>query len=172
MKKQFSLSLFFALSVVASAASAGTVTGTLQGPSGLPIKNATLDFNLQQAGLNVGSGAVVPLTVSCYTSANGAVVGLPNPAANVPPNIDYGSGSLPEGIYYIETTFYSGSQETLPSPETQIRLSGAGTLIVSPPTSFPAGATGMRVYIGSASGAGLCRDRPQRGVPTIHNRPP
>jgi hypothetical protein len=154
VKKQSALSLFFfVLSMATFAASAGTVTGTLQGPSGLPVKNATLNFNLQQAGLIVGSGAVVPLTASCYTSSNGAVVGIPNPTTNVLSSINYGSGSLPAGIYYLETTFYSGGQETLPSPEIQIQLSGAGTLIVAPPTSFPAGATGMRVYIGSASGA-------------------
>lgn len=125
----------------------------LQSPSGLPIKNGTLAFNLQQAGLIVGTGAVVPLTANCYTSIDGSVVGLPNPTANVIAAVNYGSGTLPGGIYYVETTFYSGSQETLPSPELRIQLTGTGTLTISPPISFPANAAGMRVYIGATSGA-------------------
>ncbi|MGB8535425.1 MAG: hypothetical protein WCD57_03350 [Acidobacteriaceae bacterium] len=40
----------------------GTVTGTLRGPSGLPVKNGTLNFVLQQAGLAVGTGSIVPTT--------------------------------------------------------------------------------------------------------------
>ena len=59
---------------------------------------------------------------------------------------------LPGGIYYVETTFYSGSQETLPSPELRIQLTGTGTLIISPQISFPTSAAGMRVYIGTTSG--------------------
>jgi hypothetical protein len=137
----------------ASVANAGTVNGTLQGPSGLPVKNGTLAFGLQQAGLIVGTGSVVPLTASCYTSTDGTVVGIPNPLATVISAINYGSGALPGGIYYVETTFYAGSQETLPSPELRIQLTGAGTLTISPPVSFPPNAGGMRVYLGTASGA-------------------
>jgi hypothetical protein len=135
-----------------SSAHAGTVTGTLQGPSGLPVKNGTLAFNLQQAGLIVGTGAVVPITTDCYTSTDGTVVGLPNPTANVISSINYGSGSLAGGIYYVETTFYSGNQESVPSPELRTQLTGAGTLTILPPAGFPANATGMRVYIGTAPG--------------------
>jgi hypothetical protein len=149
LKSKFILLLILA----ASTAYAGTVTGTLQGPSGLPIKNGTLSFNLSQAGLIVGTGSVVPVTASCYTSTNGAVVGLPNPTAQVTSSINYGSGSLPGGIYYVETTFYSSGQETLPSPELRIQLTSSGTLTIGPQASFPSNATGMRVYIGTASGA-------------------
>ena len=52
------LRCLFLLLVSSSALYAGTIAGTLQGPSGLPIKNGTLSFNLLQAGLLAGSGAV------------------------------------------------------------------------------------------------------------------
>lgn len=142
------------LSILAMpSAHAGTIDGMLQGPSGITISNATLNFSLQQAGLIIGSGSVVPLTTSCYTSTDGTVIGIPNPAGNVITSINYGSGSLPAGVYYVETTFYSGSQETLPSPELRLQLTGNGTLTISPQVSFPQNATGMRVYIGTASGS-------------------
>ncbi len=141
---------------VACAAHAGTVTGTLQGPSGLEIKNATLQFDLRQAGLMVGTGSVVPVTASCYTSNDGTVVGLPNPLAMPVASVNLGSGSLPGGVYYVETSFYSvasgGITETLPSPELRIQLSSTGTLTVVPSIPFPANAAGMRVYIGNMSG--------------------
>ncbi len=66
----------------------------MQGPSGLPIKNGTLNFGLQQAGLMVGTGSVVPTTASCYTSADGSVVGLPNPLTLPNVSITYGSGTM------------------------------------------------------------------------------
>lgn len=135
----------------AGAAHAGSITGTLQGPSGLPVSNATLSFTLKQAGLIVGTGAVVPLTTSCYTSTDGSVVGLPNPGSAMVA-VNYGQGGLPGGIYYVETTFYEGSAETLPSPELRIQLTGPGTLTLSPPASFPPNATGMKIYIGNVAG--------------------
>ncbi|MGC2400608.1 MAG: hypothetical protein WA510_12520 [Acidobacteriaceae bacterium] len=136
-----------------STAYSGTVTGTLMGPSGLPIKNGTLSFNLQQAGLLLGTGAVVPITTSCFTSSGGQIVGLPDPAAAAITAISYGSGVMPAGIYYIEYSFYtSGNQETLVGPELKVQLIGSGSLIFSPPASFPAAAAGMRIYIGTTSG--------------------
>jgi hypothetical protein len=148
LKSRISLFLICAL----SSAYAGTITGALQTPNGITIRNATLTFQLQQAGLIIGTGAVVPLAASCYTSIDGTVVGIPNPTADVISSIDYGSGTLPGRIYYIETTFYSGSQETLTSPELRIQLTGAGTLTITPAASVPPNATGMRVYIGTSSG--------------------
>ena len=136
-----------------ASASAGTITGTLLGPSGLPIKNGTLSFNLQQAGLMVGSGSVVPVTASCYTSNDGSVVGLPNPLTLPSPAVSYGSGSLPGGIYYVQYAFYVNGTVTLPSPELKIELTGTGALTFQPPASgLPAGVTGMIVYIGTSSG--------------------
>jgi hypothetical protein len=135
------------------AARAGTVTGRLQGPSGLPVRNGTLSFNLQQAGLIIGTGSIVPLTASCYTSADGSVVGLPNPLANPLASVQAGIGTLPSGIYYVETTYYLGATESLPSPEVRVQLTNPGTLIVTPASNFPSNAAGMRVYIGTASGS-------------------
>ena len=65
--------------MASTAAYAGTVAGSLLGPSGLPVKNGTLTFTLQQAGLMVGSGSVVPTAAQCFTSTDGSVVGMPNP---------------------------------------------------------------------------------------------
>jgi hypothetical protein len=150
MRKLFAL---LALMTGSAAAFAGTVSGTLQGPSGNPIKNATLTFNLQQAGLIVGTGSVVPTTASCYTSTDGTVVGTPNPL--MPPNVSitYGSGTATAGFYYIAYSFYnSAGFSTLASPEVVVQLTGTGSMIISPPATFPANAAGMTVYVGTASG--------------------
>ncbi len=141
------------LTMAAATAYGGTVTGTLQGPSGLPVKNGTLNFSLQQAGLAVGTGSIVPTTAYCYTSTDGSVVGMPNPLSHPAISISYGSGSLAAGTYYVAYTFYgSGSQETLASPELQVQLTGTGSLTFSPPASWPAMALGMRIYVGVTSG--------------------
>ncbi len=142
------------LMMTAAAAYGGTVTGTLQGPSGLPVKNGTLTFTLQQAGLIAGSGSVVPTTASCYTSSDGSVVGLPNPLTLPSTSITYGSGTMAAGIYYVMFTFYdSVGNRSLPSPELQVQLTGTGSLIISPPASFPTNAAGITVYVGTVSGA-------------------
>jgi hypothetical protein len=130
---------------------AGTVGGNLLGPSGLPVKNGTLTFNLQQAGLIVGSGSVVPTSASCYTSADGYVVGLPNPLALPSTSINYGAGTLPGGIYYVQYAFYVNSTATLPSPEGVVQLTSTGEFNVAPPV-IPAGATGIIVYVGAVPG--------------------
>jgi hypothetical protein len=83
----------------AATAYGGTITGTLLGPSGLPIKNGTLNFGLQQAGLMVGTGSVVPTTAQCFTSNDGTVVGIPNPLTLPNTSITYGSGTMAAGIY-------------------------------------------------------------------------
>jgi hypothetical protein len=142
------------LIMAAATAYGGTVTGTLQGPSGLPVKNGTLNFVLQQAGLAVGTGSIVPTTASCYTSSDGSVVGMPNPLPLPSTSITYGSGTMAAGIYYVVFTFYNNSNlETLASPELQVQLTGTGALTISPPATFPANAAGMRVYVGTVSGA-------------------
>jgi len=140
--------------MVTATAYGGTVTGTLQGPSGLPVKNGTLNFVLQQAGLAVGAGSIVPTTAYCYTSTDGSVVGMPNPLSLPSTSITYGSGTMAAGIYYVVFTFYDNSNlETLASPELQVQLTGTGSLTISPAATFPAKAAGMRVYVGTVSGA-------------------
>jgi hypothetical protein len=145
---------FLFLIMATTTAYGGTVTGTLQGPSGLPVKNGTLNFVLQQAGLMVGAGSVVPTTASCYTSADGSVVGLPNPPALPSVAITYGSGTMAAGIYYVVFTFYDASFNlTLASPELEVQLTSTGSLIISPPATFPPNAVGMTVFAGTVSGA-------------------
>jgi hypothetical protein len=142
------------LTLSTATAYGGTVTGTLLGPSGLPIKNGALNFALQQAGLIVGTGSVVPTTAQCFTSSDGSVVGIPNPLTLPNTSITYGTGTMAGGIYYVVFTFYTNSNlETLASPESQIQLTGTGSLIISPPGTLPPGAAGMRVYVGTTSGA-------------------
>jgi hypothetical protein len=135
-------------------ANGGTVTGMLQVPSGIPVKNATLNFSLQQPGLIVGTGSVVPTTASCYTSVDGSVVGIPNPLTLPNVSITYGSGTAAPGIYYIVYSFYSNAgYETLASPELEVQLTGTGSIIVSPPAAFPSNAAGMTIYVGTVSGS-------------------
>ena len=142
-----------AVALICLNATAGTISGTLQTPNGMPIKNGTITFNLTQAGLIIGTGAVVPLTSSCYTSTDGTVVGLPNPLASPIAAVNSGSGTLPGGNYYVEVGFYDSlGHVTLVSPEQVFNASSGGSLIVQPPLSFPAAAVGMDVYIGSSSG--------------------
>ncbi len=142
------------LIIATTTAYGGTVTGTLLGPSGLPIKNGTLSFGLQQAGLIVGTGSVVPTAASCYTSNDGSVVGLPNPLMLPSTSITYGSGTMAAGIYYVVFTFYdSVGNRSLPSPELQVQLTSTGSLIISPPATFPVNAAGITVFVGTTSGA-------------------
>lgn len=146
--------LFGLIALISAVAQAGTITGTLQTPSGLPVKNGTLTFQLQQVGLINGTGAIAATTSQCYTSNDGTVVGLPNPLAMpIVATQTSGAGSLPAGIYYMEITLANNSGETVVSPELQIQLSSTGSLIVSLPTTFPTAATQVNVYIGTARGA-------------------
>jgi hypothetical protein len=82
------LAAFFALALPVYA---GTIQGTFQTPNGTPVKNATLSFQLMQAGLAVGTGAVVPISTPCYTSTDGTVVGIANP--RIPPRFTVGIGT-------------------------------------------------------------------------------
>jgi hypothetical protein len=145
--------ILIALLIAASPAYGGTVSGVVLGPSGLPIKNGTLTFTLQQAGLMVGSGSVVPTSASCSTSTDGSVVGIPNPLSLPVTSISYGPGTMAAGIYYVVYVFYDNQgNRTLGSPELQVQLTGSGSLMVAPPAAFPANAAGMAVYVGAVSG--------------------
>src|SRR5271155_133682 len=118
-----------ALGLGAFPAYGGIVSGTLMGPSGLPIRNGRLGFNLQQAGLIRGSGSVVPVTASCWTSADGSVVGLPNPLTLPSTSITYGSGTMAAGTYYVVFTYLdSAGNRSLPSPELPVQFTGTGSM--------------------------------------------
>ena len=128
----------------------GTVTGTLQGPSGLPVKNGTLSFKLQQAGLIAGTGSIVPSPAYCYTSADGTVVGTANPLTTPTIAVSYGSGNTPAGTYYVQYAFYGNSTATLPSPEIVVQLTGTGQFTLpTPADGVPANMVGMIVYVGA-----------------------
>jgi hypothetical protein len=135
------------------AASAGTVTGTLQSANGTPIKNGTIGFTLSQAGLIVGTGAVVPITSSCYTSTDGSVVGVANPL--LAPSVSTTTiGGLPAGNYYVQLTARtSDGHETLPTPEVIIALPTGGAFTVTYQDPYPSGyVLGVKAYVGTASG--------------------
>lgn len=136
---------------LARGASAGTLTGKFTLPnSALPAAHATLTLRLSQAGIVPGSSALVPSPVVCYTTANGAVTGLPDPLAAPAVTASQGNGSLPAGAYFVEVTTYNSTGESLPSPEAAAVLPAPGALSVEPPP-LPAGAS-YAVYIGTSSG--------------------
>lgn len=136
-----------------TAARAGTLLGRFVLPTtGNGVRNGTLTLALNQAAVVPGSFAIVPQSVACYTSLDGSVVGLPNPA--VPPVVHAiaGTGSLPAGTYFIEITYQGDGGESLASAESVAALGAAGEIEVDPPVVQPSGATGYRIYIGAASG--------------------
>jgi hypothetical protein len=103
---------------------------------------------------NGASGLIVNNAVNCATSNDGTMVGIGNPLA-APITATVFSGTLPAGTYYVEFSFYDFlGHETLASPEGSIVLGSSGGITVNPPTSgIPAGAAGMRIYIGVTSGS-------------------
>src|SRR5437763_8346743 len=133
---------------------AGTVTGQVQlASTGKGVANGILTFTLSQAAVVSGSGLIVTSPVNCYTDSSGNVVGEPTPLLASVVTTMTASGTLPAATYYVRITYYDGSGETVASPETAASLSAQGTLIVNAPARQPAGASGYKVYIGTASGA-------------------
>lgn len=131
-----------------------TLSGTLGSSNGLPAKNYTMTLKPSQQGFLPACQVNLPLAVTCGTSIDGSVVGIPNPLTGTV-NTTSGSGSLSSGVYYSVIAWYdSTGNVTLASPETATTLSGTGSLVVNPPASgVPSNAQGMRVYIGSSSGS-------------------
>lgn len=134
-------------------ASQVTLAGNLRSANGLPSSNYTLSFRPSSQGYIAGCGVNIPTTAACATSADGSVVGLPNPLTTTT-NTTAGTGSLTPGIYYTVYAWYDAAGHiTLPSPESRTQLSSSGSVVVNPPTSgIPAGAVGMQVYISTSSG--------------------
>lgn len=142
------LAAIIALCLLSLPVSAGTVTGTIAAPNTtLPLKNATLTFTLSQSAIVSGSFLTTAGSVSCYTSADGSVVGLPNPLVQPTVTADITSGTVPAGNYDVAISYYDGSSETMVSPVRTVNLSGPGRLIVSAPVLQPANALGYKVYI-------------------------
>jgi hypothetical protein len=128
-----------------------TLIGNLRGANGTPSSNSILTLTPSQAGFIQGCGINIATPVTCATSTDGSVVGIPNPlTATI--DTSGGGGSLPASTYYTVYEWYDAAGHvTLISPET--RISASGTLVVNPPASgMPANAVGMDVFIGTAAG--------------------
>jgi hypothetical protein len=128
-----------------------TLTGSLRGANGTPSSNSILTLTPSQAGFIQGCAIDIATPVTCATSTDGSVVGIPNPlTATI--DTSGGSGSLPAGTYYTVYEWYDAAGHvTLASPET--RISATSALVVNPPASgVPTNAVGMDVFIGTASG--------------------
>ena len=153
MLRRTSVLLLTALTSIAARAQYVTLTGTLQSAGGAPLASGELAFTPTQWMYIAGTGVVVDSTVNCATSPAGGVVGIANPQGT-PSAIAQGGGTLPAGLYYVEYAWHDAvGHITGASPEQQVQLSAAGSLLVQPPQSgMPTAAAGMDIYIGTASG--------------------
>ncbi len=134
-------------------ARAGTIKGRITLPGGgASLANGTLQFRLSQAAAVPGSALVAPLSVSCATSNDGSVVGLPTPLSAPALLAIPGNGTLAAGWYFARWTFQGDSGETLPGPEGSIYLASAGSLQVSAPAAVPTGTAVLGLYVGTSSG--------------------
>jgi len=126
--------------------------GSLSSASGLPAKNATLTFTPSQVFFVAGTSLVVS-SAQCGTDTNGSVVGIGNPVLGPRVTAQF-TGTLTPGNYYVQFTWYDQfGNQTLPSPEVAVQLTSTGELQILPPVGTgPPQATGMNVYIGTASG--------------------
>ncbi|HXR96981.1 MAG TPA: hypothetical protein VN709_03975 [Terriglobales bacterium] len=118
------------------------------------VANGTLLLTLSQAAVLPGSFAIVPATAACATSADGSVVGVPNPIATPVGAATAGAGTLAAGTYFVVISYTGPAATTsIASPELILTLPAAGKLQINAPVVQPAAATGFAVYIGTASGA-------------------
>jgi hypothetical protein len=156
MKKLIAVSaLTFAIFVFLASelCRAGTITGFIQTPTGGPVANGALTFNLSQGAVLPGTSTLVTNQVSCYTTSVGSIVGMPDPlvAPVVAPNTS--SGTLPAGTYYVKIYYFNVTSYSNSSPETTVVLSSTGQLQVSAPAFQPPSASGYVVAISTTSGA-------------------
>lgn len=150
--KRWLLAFLIAVFPLAAQAQYVTLVGTIQGSNGVTAQNYTISFTPQQWLFVAGTSLTISTTNTCATSVDGSVVGLGNPLQTVTVTPAF-TGSLPPGNYYVEYTFYTGSAQTLPSPEMLVQLTSTGTITVNAPAAgVPPGALGMLVYIGTTSG--------------------
>ena len=132
-----------------------TLSGVLQAANGLPAANYTLSFTINQWGFIGGSGVVVNTTTYCGTDSVGNVVGVASPAQQSLNTPSYSGGSLAAANYFVEFAWYTSTGAvTQVSPESTAQLTATGNLQIAPPSNgVPAGVSGMKVYIGTSSGA-------------------
>lgn len=148
-------SILLAILLLATSMTGANLTGTFKLPNtALPLRNATVTFTLNQAAVIPGSFLIVPSPVSCYTSTDGSIKGLPNPLVAPSVSNNLVTGSISAGTYYVRISYTgSGPVETLVSPSHSTVLSGTGQILVTAPTLQPAAATGYNVYVGTVDGS-------------------
>ncbi len=149
--KQLKQAIAF-VTLLAGFAHAGTITGTVTNSASGPVANGTFTLTLTQPAVLTGTATITAQSASCYTDANGNVVGEPNPPAGPVVTSNLASGTLAAGIYFVRLTYQDATGETIASPETAFTMTGPGTLIVNAPIVQPAGATAFRVYLSTSSG--------------------
>jgi hypothetical protein len=140
------------LALVSLQSFAGTISGQVQNAQSGPVANATFSFTLTAPATIAGTATVVTSSVSCYTDANGNVVGEPNPLVSPVVNANIASGTLAAGTYYTRIAYLDATGTSFAGPETATVLSSIGSLIVTAPVKQPLSATGYKVFISSASG--------------------
>lgn len=149
MRKLLALLLLF----LASANSwAGTVVGQVQNASGGSVANGVFSFTLTQGATVSGTASVVSSSVFCYTDGNGNVVGEPNPLVLPVLSANTASGTLAAATYFVKLSYFDLTGESIASSEQTVILGSTGSIIVTAPVKQPAGATGYKVYISTASG--------------------
>lgn len=131
----------------------GTITGQIQTATGGSINNGTLTFTLSQPAIVSNTAIIATTTVSCYTSAAGNIVGVPDPLVLPIVSVNLASGTLPAGNYFVKLYYTSANGNSISSPEVQVSLVSQGTLIVNAPANQPPSATGYGVAISTTSGA-------------------
>lgn len=139
----------------AAAAAQGTISGKFVLPTSGPVANGTLILALSQQATLAGGAQLAPSPVSCYTSTDGSVVGVPNPQVAPTGAAFTGTGTLPAGTYYAAIAYANGSTPapiTLISPAATFVLTATGEIQISAPTIQPVAATGYSVYMGTSPG--------------------
>lgn len=116
------------------------------------MANGVFSFTLTQGATVSGTASVVSSTVNCYTDANGNVVGEPNPLVLPVLSANTASGTLAAATYFVKLTYFDLTGESIASSEQTVILGSSGSIIVTAPAKQPAGASGYKVYISSASG--------------------
>jgi hypothetical protein len=108
-----------AVLVTAAKLWAGTLTGSIQTASAGPVNRGTLTFNLSQPGVVSGTASIVTSQFSCYTSARGNVVAVPDPGNPVALSSNYSTGTLPAATYYVKYSYLNGTGESIGPSEAQ-----------------------------------------------------
>lgn len=136
-----------------SAGPTSVVVGQVQTATGGAINYGALTFSLSQAAVVAGSATVATETSACYTSAQGNIVGVPDPVALPIVSVNLSAGTLPAGTYYVVVYYIGAGGVSAVSPEATINLSSLGSLLVHAPGVQPNSATGYGVAIATSSGA-------------------